>query len=203
MEVIPRADLQQADVLQQVGPKGWVVQGAFVIRCGQQQPLLSHFALCQHSSPDQCLLQYSSAFQSVLVCVWGLWNMPKSIKLDKEEKAIAIEVDVGLECASGHSWWLSVDVCKVVGWLAQPDFPAERYSLPEVHWPVSIHFHGEICCCFFFLIFFFPLCNIVRYCSMRAILRFTFKEWMVLKELAFHWDILFQTTVFPVMRKLG
>ena len=33
MEVIPRADLQQADGLQQVGPEGWVVQGGFVLSC--------------------------------------------------------------------------------------------------------------------------------------------------------------------------
>lgn len=67
MEVIPRADLQQADGLQQVGPEGWVVQGGFVLSC----VALASSSLCFLALPSVNTALRISAFSSTSVLFTG------------------------------------------------------------------------------------------------------------------------------------
>lgn len=145
MEVIPRADLQEADVLQQVGPRGWAVQGAFVISCGQQQPLLSHFAFSVSTA-----LQISTPV--LFTACWFVYEVyeicPNPSSWIRRKKLLLSK----LTSARNVCWLLCfrsqlVAVCWCLQGCGMTD-SAERYSLPEVDWPVSIHFHGEICLCF-------------------------------------------------------
>lgn len=161
MEVIPRADLQEADVLQQVGPRGWAVQGAFVISCGQQQPLLSHFAFSVSTA-----LQISTPV--LFTACWFVYEVyeicPNPSSWIRRKKLLLSK----LTSARNVCWLLCfrsqlVAVCWCLQGCGMTD-SAERYSLPEVDWPVSIHFHGGIC-------LFFPLecCQILQYEGNTAI----------------------------------